>query len=332
MSSHDDDIRRALSDAVSDVEPFGTLDDIRSRTEKVVPMKRWFLPTIAVAAVMAAVVGGGVWLLSGDEQTAPGPSGGPTTSGGTSATTAPGVGERAVPIYWVGDTPHGPRLYREFQRQQVCPTSDCLLKASTVTALSGRPDDADYRAPWPDGTGLSDLSYNGDVLTIGLTGDLHARPAGMSEADAQLAVEQLLFSAQAGLGKGRVPVQLLLDGKHTDTVLGVPASEPLAAGNPDDVEALVQVDNPSDGATVTASFTVSGRAAAFEANVVWELKQGDTVVKDGFTTAQECCTLAPYSFEVTDVAPGSYTLVVHDTDESGQGRPVDQDTKEIIVK
>ena len=116
-----------------------------------------------------------------------------------------------------------------------------------------------------------------------------------------------------------------------DAVASV-AGAALELSDPDDVEALVQVDNPSDGATVTASFTVSGRAAAFEANVVWELKQGDTVVKDGFTTAQECCTLAPYSFEVTDVAPGSYTLVVHDTDESGQGRPVDQDTKEIIVK
>jgi len=95
--------------------------------------------------------------------------------------------------------------------------------------------------------------------------------------------------------------------------------------------APVQIDSPTDGATVSETFTVTGRAEAFEANVVWELKQGDKVVKTDFATAQECCTLSPYSFEVT-APPGTYTLVVHDTDESGEGRPVNEDTKEIIVK
>ena len=64
----------------------------------------------------------------------------------------------------------------------------------------------------------------------------------------------------------------------------------------------------------------------------WELMQGDTVVKRGFTTAEECCTLAPYSFEVT--APARhYTLVVHDEDPSGgEGLAPWQDTKEITVR
>jgi hypothetical protein len=329
----DGELRRTLHDAVADVRPHGTFDDIRSRTDKVVPMKRWFIPTIAVAAVMAAVVGGAFWLVNGNDSGG-GPSGTPThaaSSPGDTGTSESATGERAVPVYFVGDTPHGKKLYREFQSQQICATDDCLLKASTVTALSGDPADHDYQVPWPSGTGLREVSYNGDVLTIDLTGDLHDRPAGMSEADAGVAVQQLLFSAQAGLGKGRVPVQLLLDGKHTDTVLGVPASEPLAADNPDDVQALVQVDSPANGATVSQTFTVSGRAATFEANVVWELTEDGKVVKHGFTTAEECCTLAPYSFDVT-APPGSYTLTVHDTDESGQGRVVNQDTKEITVR
>lgn len=331
----DDDIRRALRDAVSDVQPHGTLDEIRTRTEKVDPMsKRWFLPTLAVAVVMAAVVAGAFW-LAGDEATAPGPSGTPSAGGSGSATASAepdgGTTERAVPVYWVGDTAHGKKLYREFQRGDVCDSQQCLLKAATVTALSGTPHDPDYTAPWPEGTGLRDVSYDGDVLTVDLSGDLHDLPSGMTDEEAQLAIEQLMFSAQAGLGEGRPGVQLLLDGKHTDTILGQPASEPLAAGNPDDVLAPVQVDNPTEGAQVSSPFTVTGRAATFEANVVWELKQGDTVVKKGFTTAQECCTLAPYEFEVTAPA-GTYTLVVHDTDESGQGLPVNQDTKEITVK
>ena len=97
--------------------------------------------------------------------------------------------------------------------------------------------------------------------------------------------------------------------------------------------AQVQIASPADGAAVDASpFTVTGRAAAFEANVQWELMQGDTVVKRGFTTAEECCTLAPYSFEVT-APPGTYTLVVHDEDPSGgEGLAPWQDTKEITVR
>ena len=328
----DDDLRQVLHDAVSDVHPHGTLDDIRSRTQ-VVPMKRWFLPTLAVAAVMAAVVGGAFWLV-GDNDPAPGPSGtstpAPSQTGSTSSTndvTRPG----AVPVYYVGSTPHGDKLFREFQKHDLCPDTDCRLKAAAVATVNGTPQDPDYRTLWPGGTTVGRVSGDGDTIVVDLAAGVHDRPAGTSADDADLAVQQLVYSAQAAVGRGRLPVQLLIDGQHTDTVLGVPASEPLAAGNPDDVLAPVQIDSPSDGDEVSGTFTVTGRAATFEANVVWELKQGDTVVKKGFTKAQECCTLSPYSFRVT--APsGRYTLVVHDTDDSGAGGPVNQDTREVTVR
>jgi hypothetical protein len=329
----DDELRRTLHDAVADVQPHGTIDDIRSRTEKVVPMKRWFLPTIAVAAVMAAVVGGAFWLV-GNNGSDDGPSGTPShaaTSPGASGTPEPTTAARAVPVYFVGSTPHGDRLYREFQQQDLCASTDCLLKAAVVAAVNGTPQDADYRTLWPEGSTVGRVSGEGDTIVVDLATGVHDRPASMSAQEAGLAVQQVLYSAQAAVGRGRLPVQLLIDGKPTDTVLGVPTAEPLAADNPDDVQAPVQVDSPADGSTVSGTFTVTGRAATFEANVVWELKAGDKVVKHGFTTAQECCTLAPYSFEVT-APPGSYTLVVHDTDESGQNRPVNQDTKEITVR
>ena len=334
----DEDIRRALHDAVSDVEPHGSLDDIRSRTQKVDPMtKRWFLPTIAVAAVMAAVVGGAFWLVN-DDNPSNHASGTPThsTTNPTGDSTTPATVSRAVPVYFVGDTAHGKKLYREFQSQEVASSSaDDLAYAAAATAVTGDPLDPDYRNPWPSAASeFVGLSYDptANQLTVELSASVHDRPAGMSAADAELAVQQLIYSAQAGLGKGRVPVQLLIDGKHTDTVLGVPASEPLAAANPDDVLAPVQIDSPEQGATVGSPVKVTGLAAAFEANVVWEVMVGgDAVVKNGFATAAECCTLAPYEFTV-DLEPGTYTLVVHDTDESGEGRPVNQDTKEFTVQ
>jgi hypothetical protein len=338
----DDDLRRVLRDAVADVHPLSALDEIRARTEQESPMtaerKRWFLPTIAVAAVMAAVVGGAFWLVN-DDDSGPSASGTPTTSvpstsPSTSGSAGPGeVAGRAVPVYYVGDTANGKKLYREFQRQSVCDDLDCMLKASVVAAVNGQPEDPDYRTLWPDGATVGLVSQAGDdgTIVVDLAKGVHDRPAGLSAPDAELAIQQLVYSAQAAVGRGRLPVQLLIDGQHTDTVLGVPASEPLAAANAADVEAPVQIDSPGDGTTVSRTFTVTGRANAFEANVAWELKQGDKVVQQHFTTAEECCTLAPYEFTVT-APPGRYTLVVHDTDESGEGRPVNQDTKEIIVK
>ena len=298
--------------------------------------KRWFLPTLAVAAVMAAVVGGAFWLVN-DDDAGPTASGTPTTSvPSTSPSTSGSAGPaeiagRAVPVYYVGDTAHGTKLYREFQRQDVCPEVACLLKASAVAAVNGDPADHEYRTLWPSGSTVGKVSADDTTIVIDLASGVHDRPAGLSADDADLAIQQLVYSAQAAVGKGRLPVQLLINGQHTDTVLGVPTSEPLAAADPDDVLAPVQIDNPSNGSTVSKTFTVSGRAATFEANVVWELTENGKVVDHGYTTAQECCTSSPYSFEVT-APPGTYTLTVHDTDESGEGRPVNQDTKEIVVK
>jgi hypothetical protein len=92
------------------------------------------------------------------------------------------------------------------------------------------------------------------------------------------------------------------------------------------------IGTPTDGATVSSPFKVTGKAAAFEGNVQWELDQGSTVVRRGFTTARECCMLSPYSFTVT-APPGAYTLVVHDENVSnGEGRPPTRDTVQVHVQ
>jgi hypothetical protein len=323
----DDDLRRLFADATSDIRPQGTYDDIRSRTEKVDPMaRRWFLPAMAAAAVMALVIGGAFYLArdTGNDSS-PGPSGTPTDNATVMA--------HAVPIYFVGPAAHGERLYREFQQMAICPGAECRLQAAVFGAVTAEPLDKDYRMPWPSGMAAPKATFADDQITIDLDGpDLAERPASMTEAQAGLAVQQLVYSAQAGLGKGQVPVRILIAGQPTPTLLGVPAAEPLAAA--DDVLALVQILSPQDADTFApGSIRVLGVAEAFEATVVWELYVGgDAVVKSGHTTAAECCTLAPYAFTIKNLDPGTYTLAVHDTDESGEGRPVNQDTKDIVVE
>ncbi len=323
------DLRRLFAETAADIRPLGTLDDIRNRTEKVDPMTRsWFLPSIAAAAVMAFVIGGAFWITQRSDDSTPGPSGTPTAT----VTTAPTV-ERSVPVYYAGEAAPGTRLFREFQRMTLCEAPQCLPGAALKAAVTGTPEDADYRSLWPAGTQVGEFTQSADLLTVDLGGDVHDRPAGMTASDAELAVQQVIFTAQAAVGKGRLPVKFLLGGQPTDMILGVPTAEPLAAADDLDVLAPVQISSPTNGQKVKAGkITVTGVAAAFEANVTWELfVGGDAVVDTGFATAQECCTLSPYSFELT-LAPGTYTLVVHDEDMSGEGRPVNQDTKEIVVE
>ena len=359
-SSDDERMRQLLDDAVSDVEPRASLDSIRARTA-VTPFRArrpWILgagaAVVATAATVVAVaVMGGSPGTTGAQDPGFAATESPTPSGEPSETTeepstepspseepstepSPSVDVEGrtttVPVYYVGETSRGPRLYREFHL--VVGTSKDASRIALAAAIAGTPDDPDYRTDWPRGAWwVASVGEVGGVITVdfgGGTADLHQRPAGMTKQEASLAIEQLIYTVQGTL-QSRDPVQLLLNGSRSDMVLGVPTSEPLAQGEASDVLAQVWIISPAEGAQLTSGFEVNGLASAFEANVQWELMQGDTVVKSSFTTAEECCTMSPYSFKV-NAPPGDYTLVVHDSDPSdGEGFAPWQDTKNITV-
>lgn len=307
-----------------------TVGDMRMHRRGETGVGSWLPITLAAALVVAIGIVGATWLTRDDTS----PSSAdprPTATPGTTQSAAPAAQPRAVPVYYLGDAARGHRLFREFHRRTTCATAACLLQASVTEAVAGSPVDPDYQRPWPADT-EADATYDGSTLTVDLTGDVVGLPEGMSAKDAALAIQQLVYSAEAGLGKGRVPVRLLVAGEH-DTVLGQDVGDAVEAQPEEDVVALVQVDSPAeDAAGLPATFTVSGRANAFEATVQWEVRRGDKVIRKGFATAQECCTLSPYKFNVS-VPPGDYVLTVHDTDESdGEGGGgVNADTKEISV-
>jgi hypothetical protein len=340
----DEHLRELLEDAVADVEPQHSLDDIRSRT-KVTHMstqRNWLLGTGAAVVATAATITAVVMLGGGTSNTSsPGVAAGPsgtasTTTQASSPTTQPSASTSPSssadagpgplqPVYYAGDTGQGPRLFREFHHEAAADP----LTSAVQNAVSGVADDPDYSTLWPTAV-QSDTKFDGDLITINLRGNVHDRPAGMTAQDARIALQQLIYTAQ-GVVQKRAPVQFLLDGKHTDTVLGEPTAEPVSQAPADSTLALVWIIDPAEGATVPSGFTVNGLANAFEANVQWELKQGDTVVRHSFTTAKECCTMAPYSFTLK-APPGHYTLVVHDGDPSGGAGPAPwQDTKDITI-
>jgi len=319
MSPTDQDpVRTLLSDAVSDVEPAYGLDRIRSRTAGR-PRRTWAWggAAVATAATIAAVVALGG--LPGTTEA--GSENGPAARTGAAATGT------VRSVYFVGDTGAGPRLFAEKHRT----SAQWPLDETVAAAVSGAATDPDYRSPWPRGARMERAQVSDGALSVDLSGPVRDRPAGLSEATAATAVQQLVWTAQDAAGSD-LPVTFLLDGRPADTLLGEPTDRPVARASADDVLAPVQITAPADGSTVTSPVTVTGVASAFEGNVQWELMDGASVVKRGFATAEECCTLSPYTFTVSAPA-GEYTLVVHDEDVSGgEGNPESSDTKAITVR
>ncbi len=208
------------------------------------------------------------------------------------------------------------------------------------TRLSVQPLDPDYRTDWPAGivesTAFDGVGSDGLIQITLADESVHDRPAGMSEAEAQIAVEQLIYTAQAAV-QARAPVQFFLGENPIDQVFGVPTSEPLAEGKWSDVLSFMSVTAPEEGATVSGSFEASGVASSFEANVQWQIIQNGEAVKTGFTTADGWMDkLYPWTTEVdvSDLAPGTYTFVAMTDDPSGgaEGNGPDTDTRTIVIE
>lgn len=326
-SMNDDDLRRLISDAVSDVEPNHRLDAIRARTARphARPERRsrWYAvggAALATAAVVTAVA------VVGDLR---------DDDGGPPPTSPSRVVElQTVPAYYVGTTPAGPRLFREFRSVE----ADVSELEGSLTALGMDPTDPDYTTSWsPDS--FAGASVEGDVIYVDLAHEaLHDRPAGMSEAEAQLAVEQVIYSVQGALGQGRLGVQFRLDGNPIDQVYGVPTSEALSNAPELDVLALVNISDPAEGAVVSGRFTATGVASSFEATVPWEIRDpSGAVVKEGFATAEGWMDrLYPWQAEVdvSGLEPGTYTFVASTSDPSGgaEGFGPTSDTRNVVVE
>ncbi len=350
----DADLRRLLHHAVDDVDPAPALDHIRDRT-KATPMsdkRPWIYGALGAAVATAATVVA-VTVLSDDDTTPVAGSGDPTPSASSdpaepsataeasaepseeaSAEPSKQAGEGAtqvVPVYYAGRTSAGIGLFREFHRTSS--DGDALFEASEE-AVGGTPLDPDYFTLWGDLDVAVDFTFTGGTAVIGLTGNsLTERPAGLGADEASLAVQQLVYTATAALQRN-VTVEFELDDRPMTTLLGVDVSKGLGRRGEAETLAPVWVTSPQDGDTVGSTFAVEGQGAFFEATVSWQLLDGaGEVVQDGFTTAEECCVMSPYRFQVKDVAPGDYTLRVYQADTSGEPGAVEtEDTKRLTVE
>ncbi|GAA1939781.1 GerMN domain-containing protein [Nocardioides hwasunensis] len=327
-----------LLDVADDIEPDDRLDAIRAATRSAPrsttassgrrTRRGWWaaggfgLVAASVVAALALTTGGS------SEPVGPAPAG-PTTSD-TTATDDEAPSE-PVAVYFVGDTADGPRLYREFQ-----PAVSAAPAVSAIdAALRGDSLDPDYRSAWPAGVVLRQWIPGPDVITVILDGAPAGRPAGMSEGDARLALEQLVRTAQAVQGQGKVPVDVQVEGQVTDTVLGVRTTAPLT-GSPDaDVLAPVSLSDPSEGLVVAGDETirVRGRGSSPDGSVQVLVQRWESTATVADRTIRSTLSpdrLTPFAetFALPNLPPGDYDVIARVRNADGT---VDSDTRRITV-
>lgn len=253
------------------------------------------------------------------------PATSPTPSPETGeADATPSPGTVARPVYWLGATKHprGPRLYREFWSR---PESADPVRDAVELMLQEEPKDADYTSLWADGTTVREVRRDGDVAAVDLSRE--ARTNGGGAAFEAMTLQQLVHTVTAADPSVRA-VQLLIEGERAETLWGhADMARPVSRAPAAETLGPVWLD-VREGGTISGEF--GGTATVFEATVSWELRQGDRVVEEGFSTATEG---APGRGEWTgtaDVPPGDYELWAYES-SAEDGSITWQDTKRVTV-
>lgn len=237
----------------------------------------------------------------------------------------------AVPIYFVGDGTSGPVLLREFHRVEGNP----LTAAARLVMGGGEADDPDYRTLWPQ-VEVADVGATDGVLLVQVAGDAFTeRPDGMSRREAELAMQQLVYTLQ-GVQQERVPVVIKREGGLPLLGLGTDGSFTNASAL--DTLNLVNITSPAEGDTVSGeTLKVTGVANSFEASGPCRLISGgqeialETYQAEGWMEDR----LFPFEVELPlDGVTGEVVVQCETDDPSGgaEGNGPAVDTKTITVK
>ncbi|MFC8502738.1 Gmad2 immunoglobulin-like domain-containing protein [Pedococcus sp. NPDC057267] len=347
----EDQLRTELAEETRSVRPPDRLEAILHQAREAGPVstgtghgpRRWLVPVAAAAAV--ALIAGAVWWAGQDQAsrtaspatgssvtTQPGPS--PTspspspTSPSATGTTVPGAA--SLPVYFVGSQ-GGDRatygLYREFLPGTAAGT-DAAARTRAALALAVTPPassaDGPYLQLW-SGQQIGAVTVSPTLITVDLAtaGDLAAAPS----ADLRrLAVQELVWTAQAALQKGNVPVRFTVEGGDAKLFGSIPTAGRTFTRPPADRVyedlAAIWVTSPARDQVLPAArpVTVTGQAIVFEGTVAWELDRDGAKVRSGHATAS---TGAPqqgtYSIPLGVLPAGSYTIrVIEPSQADGQ--------------
>lgn len=113
---------------------------------------------------------------------------------------------RAIPIYYVGRADQ--RLYLE--ERDLASTGD-IVRSSVEALLNVVPQDPDYQSYWAGGRLISS-EVSGDTLTLDLSSDAYSGIE--TQADADLAAAQMVYTVTDLLGRPDLKVEFRADGEE----------------------------------------------------------------------------------------------------------------------
>jgi hypothetical protein len=284
---------------------------------------------IAVLAVLAATATGVAAgaLMGGSRRTAGQasvPAGSPTPE--PTGIAGPGPATRIpvplptgpdVPVYVLGNTESGARLYREFRSGGATATRDPVRAA--VRLLGEPPRDPDYRTPWLR-VPVTALTRSGPDVTVRFAD----APRLLHAGDSTVAVQQVVHTVTAADTKVE-RVRVIAPGLPAGLTAG-----PLGRARQLDVLAPVWLLTPADGARAARRVVLTGTASVFEATVTVEARQGTRVVAKTFATASAGAPERGGWTATVTLPPGDYLLAAFEV-SARDGTELSTDTKRITV-
>ncbi|HJQ07738.1 MAG TPA: Gmad2 immunoglobulin-like domain-containing protein [Nocardioides sp.] len=246
------------------------------------------------------------------------------TSSAATATSEPAADTPTV-LYYAVKTSLGDRI-----------TAEQHTGVSGLTAVqSTAPVDPDYRNLVPTGS-LGTSKVDGGQITITVAKPSFATST-LAPAQAKLAVQQVVYSANAANGTATkpLPVHFVSATGKDSTYLGQPS---LAKAGPQlQTLALMSVLSPGDGAKLSAtSTTFTGAGSSFEATVGWKItdSSGKNVLHGSTMTKGWMDHLWPWKATValSKLSAGDYTFTASTDDASGgEGPGPITDTKTFTI-
>ena len=325
---------------------------VHEQTEMTEPRRRWLIPVAAAASVaLIGAIAWGVANTGGSQQVTPATSPRSSTPA-TSATTAVtpnapapnAIGattQVALPAYFVGansGTADKFGLYREFVRTAlpVAATTAQKAKAALNVAMNAQPftNFEPYVQPW-SGTKVENVTVTPSLITITLSGP---GANGFTPEQTRLAVQELVWTAQAAIGQGTIPVKFVVTA-GSPKLFGTYATDKTYNRPAKDLQyqdlAPIWILSPVRGQVFPAKAPVvaNGESCAFEATTQWQLKKGATDVRSGVTTASIACPIrGTWQVNLGVLAPGDYTFRMFEVSmQDGKG-VVAETSKPFTVK
>lgn len=235
----------------------------------------------------------------------------------------------ALPAYFVGaSSGAGDRfgLYREFVRTTAPTTATASEKAraAVAVAMNAQPFTAfePYIQPWSS-TSVTNVAVTPSRITITLSGP---GAPGFTAAQTRLAVQQLVWTAQAAVGQGTIPVKFAVANGSPRLFGTYPTAKTYnrpATSMQYEVLAPIWITSPVRDQVLPAAApaTISGQSCAFEGTTQWQLRKGGATLRSGTTTASsECPMRGTWQVKLGALPAGSYTFRMFEVSmEDGQG-------------